>query len=1163
MRIHALGPFRLDPRNSVLLHGTEPVALGQRAVALLQALMDQPGELVSKEALIEAAWPGLAVADNNLTVQIAALRRALGAAPGGERWIETLPRRGYRFVGPIVASEKRAITPPPVEAPHEDVPIAPGEAERRQVSAMFCELIRTAGRAGGMDLEDLREAVVEFRRSVAETAARHAGFLYRLLGSHVLVLFGYPEAYEDDAERAIRAGLELCATVRALRLDTDAPMQCRAGVATATVIIDDSVEAETLQSQGVVGDVLGAAARLCASAPPDTMAIDPATRRLIGNLFDCRELGARETNGGTVPAPGWLVERESLVASRFEALRGAALTPLVGRGDEIDLVLRRWAHARAGNGQILLVSGEPGIGKSRLGAALEERLQDEPHLCLRFFCSPHCQDSALFPSIDQLGRAAGFARDDPPATRLEKLEAVLAHAEPPDEDVALLADLLSVPASERHKLPTLSAQKKKEKTLEALIRQLEGLARRQPILMIFEDAQWIDPTSRELLDLIIERLRSLPALLIVTFRPEFEPPWTGQTAVTTLALTRLDRHDQSVLARQIAGGKALPGEVLARIADRTDGVPLFVEELTRSILEGRMLREERDRYILDGAISSAAIPASLHSSLMARLDRLGSARSVARTGAAIGRQFSYTLLRAVACLPDDKLQAALERLVSSELVFRRGTPPEAVYTFKHALVQDAAYGSLLRKTRRQLHARIANALETDSPELMDSQPELLARHYSEGGLVEKSVTYWAKAGHRSTARSAMAEAAAQLQKGLDQLALLPDSPDRRRQELEFCSALGAALSAAEGYAALETGCAYARARELWEQLGSSAEFRQVPYGQSRYYALRGEFDQAQSLADDLLRFSCQRNDSAGLVLGHYCSGRNLMYMGNFVRSQSHLETALALYDSVSHGSLARQTGTNPQTASRGILGIDMLILGYPDHALACSASAIAEDRSSVHPPSLANDLAVRNIVLSLVGDDRAMNECADELVALAAEQGFPLWSALGATFRGWAKAKTGDVAEGMSLLQNGATALHATGADILMPYFLTLLARAFECAGHIAEALIQLEDALRIVERTGERWFEAEINRHQGRLLLCQGRPGDAEERYRKALGIARKQQAKMWELRAAVSLARLHRNQGRCAEACDLLVPVHGWFTEGFATPDLKEAKALLDQLT
>jgi predicted ATPase len=346
-------------------------------------------------------------------------------------------------------------------------------------------------------------------------------------------------------------------------------------------------------------------------------------------------------------------------------------------------------------------------------------------------------------------------------------------------------------------------------------------------------------------------------------------------------------------------------------------------------------------------------------------------------------------------------------------------------------------------------------------------------------------------------------------------------------------------------------------------LGSSAEFLQVPYGQSRYYALRGKFDQAQSLADDLLRFSGQRNDPAGLVLGHYCSGRNLMYMGNFVRSQLHLETVLVLYDSVAHGSLVRQTGTNPQTASRGILGIDMLILGYPDHALACSASAIAEDRTSVHPPSLANDLAVRNIVLSLIGDDRAMNGCADELVALAAEQGFPLWSALGATFRGWAKVKTGDVVEGMSLLQNGATAFHATGADILMPYFLTLLARAFECTGQIAEALIQLEDALRIVERTGERWFEAEINRHQGRLLLCQGRPGDAEERYRKALGIAREQQAKMWELRAAISLARLHRNQGRRAEACDLLMPVHGWFTEGFATPDLKEAKALLDQLT
>jgi hypothetical protein len=436
------------------------------------------------------------------------------------------------------------------------------------------------------------------------------------------------------------------------------------------------------------------------------------------------------------------VLRSSVIASRFEALHGSALTRLVGRDEEIELLLRRWARAKAGDGRVVLIAGEPGIGKSRITAALEEDLDPEPHLRLRYFCSSYHQDSALFPFVDQFGRAAGFARDDPPAARLEKLEALLARAAPPDEDVAFLADLLSLPASERHPLPNLSPQRKKERTLEALIRQIERVARQQPVVMVFEDARWIDPTSRELLDLAVERVRSLPVLLIVTFRPEFQPPWTGQPQVSMLALNRLDRRDRTALVEQIAGGKALPDEIVAQIADRADGVPLFVEELTKSVLESGLLREEADRYVLDGVLPPFAISTTLRDSLMVRLDRLGSVRLVAQTGAAIGREFSYALLHAVSRLAENELQSALGRLVASELVFQRGTPPDAVYSFKHALVQDAAHGSLLRSTRQQLHTQIADALEAHSPELMDSQPELLARHYAEAGILEKSVACW-------------------------------------------------------------------------------------------------------------------------------------------------------------------------------------------------------------------------------------------------------------------------------------------------------------------------------------------------------------------------------------------------------------------------------------
>jgi predicted ATPase/class 3 adenylate cyclase len=1126
---------------------------------LLRALVERPGALVSKDALIEAAWPGQAVEESNLTVQIAALRRVLGEAPGGDRWIETMPRRGYRFIGPVVTEVEKGVTPPQVDAALDPAPTPHDDAERRQITAMSCELIGLTDR---VDFEDLREAVGAFQHCVSDTVGPHDGFVASRHGNTVLVLFGYPAAHEHDAEQAVRAGLELCAAVGTLRPGAEVPVRCRVGIATGVVIVGDLVGVGELRAHRIIGDAPNLAGRLQLSAQPDTVAIEPATWRLIGKLFDCRDLGAIDTTSGAEPMRIWQVLRESIVASRFEALHPVALRPLVGRDEEIDLLLRRWARAKAGDGQLVLVSGEAGLGKSRITAALEERLHPEAHLRLRYFCSPYHQDSALYPFIDQLGRAAEFARDDVPAAKLEKLETLLARAAPPDEDVAFLADLLSLPGSERHPLPNLSPQRKKERILEALIRQLEGLARQRPVAMVFEDAHWIDPTSRELLDLAVERVPSLPVLLIVTFRPEFQPPWTGQPQVTMLALNRLERRDRVALIGQIADGKALPGEVVDQIADRADGVPLFVEELTKNILESGLLREEGDRYVLNRSLVLFAIPPTLYASLLARLDRLASVRRVAQIGAAIGRQFSYALLRAVSRIAEDELQTALARLVASELVFQRGTPPEAVYTFKHALVQDAAHDSLLRSTRRQLHVQIAEALEAHFPEIIEGQPELLARHYAEAGLVGKSVAYWGKAGHRSAARSAMAEAAAQFQKGLDQLALLPDTPERKRQELEFRSALSLVLVALKGYAAPETGDAYARARELWEQLGSPSEFLRIPYGQSRYHVNRGELGSALRLDDDLLRLSRQRNDSGELVLAHLSFGRNLMFLGRFVSSRSHLEEALALYDPISHRSLVHDTGTDPQVATQVWLGLVLLCLGFPNQALVQSSTAIAEARKLNHTPSLAVSLSVGAVLLSLIGDDAGFGDWVDQLLGVTIEQGFPWWRAIGAVFRGWVKAKNGDVAEGISLLRSGATAYRSIGAELWMPHYIALLAGACEIAGQIDEAVALSDEALQIVERTGERWFEAELHRHKGRLLLRQGHVEAAEELYHKALSIAADQEAKLWELRAAASLARLRRDQGRRAEAHDLLAPVYGWFTEGVETPDLKEAKALLDEL-
>jgi DNA-binding winged helix-turn-helix (wHTH) protein/predicted ATPase len=1150
MDTYELGPFLLDAGKGVLLRGSERVALGQRATALLQALVAKPGALVSKDVLIEAAWPGQAVEESNLTVQIAALRRALGSAPGGERWIETMPRRGYRFAGPVVVREENSVTAArEVDPPRDAVPDWHGQPERRQITALSCELTGLEAGADGTGLEELHEIVGDFRSCVSETAARHAGVIYRQFGSHLHVLFGYPEAHEHDAEQAIRAGLALCAAMR-----------CRVGIATGMVIIGETVSDGAPRDREIVGDIPNLAARLLASARPDTVVIDRVTRRLIGNLFACRDLGAVETNSDTDPTRRWQVLRESVLASRFEALRGSKLTRLVGRDEEIDLLLRRWARAKGGAGQIILVSGEAGLGKSRIAEAFEERLLGEPHLRLRYFCSPYHQDSALFPIIDQLGRAAGFARADLPDAKQEKLAALLARVKPPVDDVALVADLMSLPASARHPLPALSPQRKKERTLQALIRQLEGLAHENPVVMVLEDAQWLDPTTLELLDLTVEGVRRLPVLLIVTFRPEFQPPWTGQPQVTMLELNRLDHRDRTALVAQVAGSKTLPDDAVAQIAERTDGVPLFVEELTKSVLESGLLSEEHDRFVLDRALPPLAIPMTLHASLLARLDRLASMRPVAQVGAAIGRQFPYTLLRAVCRLPEDELQTALGRLVASELVFQRGRPPDAIYSFKHALVQDTAYGSLLRYARQQLHARIAAALETDSPEAIESQPELLAQHYAEAGLIEKSVAYWGKAGRRSAARSAMTEAAAQLQKGLDQLALLPDTLERQRHELEFLSALGPVFQAVRGFAAVETGQIYTRARDLWEQLNCPLEFLHIPYGQSRSYLYRGELDLALRSDESLLRLSRKRNDPAGLVVGHGSSGQSLLAAGRFGSCRTHYKEALLLYDPICRHTLIHQAGIHVNLT--GGLGIALFCLGYPDQASAQCSAAIAEARKLAHAVSLAGSLAADAFRQSLAGENAALIERADELVAVTTERGFPLWGALGALYRGWGKIKLAEVAEGMSLIRHGLATYRATGTKLWMPYFITLLANTCEIAGHIEEAATLVDEALRIIERTGERWFEAELHRHRGRLLLRQRYAGAAEKLYRKALSIAQEQEAKMWELRSAMSLARLWGEQGRQADAHALLAAVYGWFTEGFSTADLKAAKILLDDL-
>jgi predicted ATPase len=974
------------------------------------------------------------------------------------------------------------------------------------------------------------------------------------MGDGVLVYFGYPQAHEDDAEQAVRAGLALVDAVG--RLQAPEPLRVRIGIGTGEVVVGDLIVSGEGQERGIVGETPNLAARLQALAEPNAVVIGPQTRRLLGDLFECHDLGAIEVKGFPEPVHAYQVVGESGIESRFEALHGVALTPLVGREEEIGLLQRQWHRAKGGEGRVVLLSGEPGIGKSRLIATLQERIENEPRTRMRYFCSPQRQDSALHPIIAQLERAAGFEREDTPEAKLDKL-AVLAPASP--EDGALLAELLSLPTEGRFPPLQLSPQRKKEKTFEALLRQLKALARQRPVVVLFEDVHWIDPSSRELLDVLVERVPRLPVLLLVTFRPEFQPPWTGQAHVTVLVLNRLDRREGATLVRRVGGAKALTDDVVAEIVKRTDGVPLFVEELTKAVLEGG---DTRTPFSRAGA-TAPQVPAPLHASLMARLDRLGSAaKEVAQVGATLGREFSYELLAAVAQRNAAQLDAALDQLVVAGLAFRRGAPPQATFLFKHALVQDAAYSTLLRAKRQELHGRVAHVLEKQWPETAETQPELLAQHCAHAGLVERAIAYYTRAGERAVARSAMAEAIAQLTKGLELLKSLPDAAPRWRQELELQIALGRALIVTQGYPAPAVGETYARARALCEQLDRPPEIAPVLYGQFVHYLMKGPLRLAGALAADLLQRGEDAADAAITVMGLRFSGLACFHLGEFLSARAQLEQALARFDPAHRPFYLSVSAQDAWVSLLTHLSIDLFCLGYLNQARFRREAAVEEAHKLGHPYSLAHVLHRACWIDWATRSCEELQARADALVAVSDEHGFPWNRAAGTVFRGWALAGSGQTAEGITLLRVGLAAFRATGSVTLVSFFLTLLAEAEGRAKEWDKGLVHLTEAERLVAEIEDRWAEAELHRVRGELLRVGHDPAAAERSFSQAIGIAQQQSAKFWELRAAISLARLWREQGKRDGARDLLAPIYGWFTEGFDTPVLKEAKALLDEL-